>query len=197
MAGRPYIPLSTLPGGQFGPRLEIKPLGNWNQTAKVLGGLGRNIKFASVKAQMKICTEIQKKVRAHLRNQDLGWKALNPEYAALKAEAGMDGRTLMGWGTYYDNITVMKEAWGSIVSVGVKKGVYTRNVNGQRSKLDVASIAVIHEFASGRKFPRRPLWNPTIKEMGGAKGIQKMYINSLYYWLRMKGVPVSKIQGYI
>jgi hypothetical protein len=50
-------------------------------------------------------------------------------------------------------------------------------MNGKRSRLDIATIATIHEFSRGKRIPRRPLWNPTIKEMGSSKGIQKICYN--------------------
>lgn len=198
MPGRPYIPKSSLPIGNHGmPVIQIKPWGNWDKTVRVMGSLGRNIKASSIQAQLKVCKEIQTRVKRHLRNQDLGWKRLGRAYLGAKMEAGLDRRILMSWGKYYSSIDVWRKPFGEIVFVGVKKGVYTKNISGRRSKLDVATIAAMHEFSSGKRFPRRQLWNPTIAEMGGTKGLKKMYVNSLYYWLRIKGVPISKVSSFI
>lgn len=175
------------------PRIEITLFGSWEETMRVMGSLGRVVKQCSLKAQMKVCREIAQKVKGHLRNQDLGWRPLNPEYAERKEEAGFDSRTLIGAGTYYNNIDVWSNRQQKMAFVGVKKGIRTISVTGKRSKLDVATIAYIHEFG-GRKIPKRALWNPTIQEIGGAQGIKAMYTRSLYYWLRMNKIPVESFR---
>lgn len=191
--GRNFITQDKI--SQYGsPRVEISLFGDWDKTIRIIQKLGPSIKQASIKAQLKVCKEIQKVVKAHLRNQDLGWKQLSPEYEAKKEQKGLDHRILMAWGTYYDSIEVWRKGNQHMVFVGVKKGIYTRDLQGRKSRLDVATIAAIHEFSSGKKIPRRALWNPSIREIGGIKGIQKMYLGSLTYWLRMAGVPVKQFQ---
>lgn len=173
------------------PRVEVKLFGRWEETIKMVQNLSPAIKIASIAAQMKVCNEILKRVRRHLRNQDLGWRPLSSRYSALKAESGLDGRTLIAHGTYYHAIQVWSKGIGHMVFVGVKKGTYGSTASGKKSKIDVARIATIHEFSSGRRIPRRPLWNPTIREIGGVGGIKKMYLNSLMYRLRLLGIPVK------
>ena len=185
--GRNFITRSKLPN----LRLEVKPIGNWQKTIRTFQQLGPAVKRASIKAQLKVCNEIAKKVKAHLRNQDLGWKKLSPEYAQRKQELGLDHRILMAYGNYYHSIEVWQVGNRHMTFVGVKKGKYTQTLSGKRSSLDIATIATLHEFSRGKHFPRRPLWNPTITEIGGAAGIKKMYVNSLRYWLRKEGLPVE------
>lgn len=193
--GRNLLSSKKLSGGLGTPRIEIKLLGDWEKTIRILQNLSPKIKKSSVQAQLKVCRLIQKKVKAHIRNQDLGWKALNPSYAERKERLGLSFKTLMAYGTYYNSIDVWRKNGQPIVFVGVKKGIYTQTLSGKKSKIEVAVIAAIHEFASGGKIPKRALWNPTIQEMGGAKGIKRLYVNSLMYWLRINGVPVKRIQN--
>jgi hypothetical protein len=186
------MPRNFLPSGTM--RIETKLFGQWAETIRMTQGLNSKIKKASIKAQFKVCREIQKKVKFHLRAQDLNWKPLNAEYKARKANKGLSGKTLMAYQTYYNSIDVWQPGRQHFVVVGVRRGIYTRTLTGKKSRMEVAVIAAIHEFSSGRRIPRRPLWNPTIREIGGAKGIKKMYINSLVYWLRMAKVPVKQFQ---
>lgn len=176
--------------------IQFKPFGHWEKTIKVIGRLGPTIKEASLKAQMAVGKEIVKRVKAHLRNQDLGWQALSEKTKKNKAKYGLKSKTLMAWGTYYNNIEVWQPSNHHLVLIGVRKGIYTRHPNGKRNKVEVARIAAMHEFSSGRKIPRRPLWNPTIQELG-KKGIKQIYNKALTHHLRMRGVPVSQYKKYL
>lgn len=171
------------------PQIKFELFGDWDKVTRVLHSLGPKVKIASKAAQHKVGTVIVKKVRGHIMNQDLGWQELDPEYAGRKAKAGRSSKVLISYGAYFNNIKVWYS--GQMLLIGVKKGILTRQLNGKPSKIDVATIAGLHEFSSGRRFARRPLWNPSIMEIGGAKGIKKMFMHSLVWYLRKLQVPVS------
>lgn len=173
------------------PRIEVTPLGRWEETIRTIGALSKTIKSSSHKAQLKVGTEIVKRVKGHIRKQDLGWEELGEVYSRKKRAAGLNGGTLIAYGKYYDSIKVWQKGDQHMVYAGVRKGIYTRSLTGKKTKLDVATIAAMHEFSKGKRFPRRPLWNPTLEEMGGKEGIKTMYINSLIWWLRFNKVPIE------
>lgn len=173
------------------PRIEFKLFGQWEETIRTLNKLSPAVKECSLIAQIKICTDICKRVKKHLKNQDLNWEPLSSDYSKRKSEAGLEGGTLIAYGTYYNNITTWQKGNQHLAFVGVKKGIYTKNLKGKRSKLDVATIAAVHEFSSGRIIPKRPLWNPTIREIGGVSGIKNMYVKHLVGSLRVRGIPVK------
>lgn len=177
---------------QPGIGLQFKTYGRWDETIKTIQRLGPTIKQASVAAQMLVCREIARRVKAHLRNQDLNWRPLSPEYRAAKAAYGWDRRILLATHTYYDNIEVFKKGNQHLVYVGVRKGIYGRTPSGKRNRLELAKIAVIHEFSSNSK-RRRPLWNPTIREMGGVTGLKELYTKHLHKELRKRRIPISAI----
>lgn len=174
------------------PRIKFQLFGRWEDSIRMINSLSPAIKKSSVLAQLKICQLIAKKVKNHLKYQDLDWEPLSEDYEIRKQRAGMDGRILMSNQTYYNNIEAWTISNRHLAFVGVKKGMYTRELSGARSRLDVATIAGIHEFATGGgRIPRRPLWNPTINEIGGASGIKKLYIGHLAQALRMNNIPVQ------
>ena len=175
----------------FIPRIEFKLFGQWDETIRVLNKLSPTIKECSLIAQMKICKDICKRVKAHLKNQDLNWQPLSQAYKKKKSEAGLDSGILIAYAQYYNNIEAWQKGNQHYAFVGVKKGIYTKNLRGKRSRLDVATIAAVHEFSTGRKMPKRPLWNPTIAEMGGAPGLKKLYVKHLVGSLRVRGIPVK------
>lgn len=195
--GRPFLPKSFLPSSNRTdyPIIQIKPVGQWAETIKTIGRLDPAIKAASIAAQFKVANLICKKVKAHLRNQDLGWAPLSDSYYDEKEHEGLSTKTLMAHGNYYNAIEVWHPGNQHMVYVGVRRGKFTRNLKGKRSKLEIAQIAAIHEFSSGRKIPRRPLWNPSIHELGGAKGIKQLYMGSFLYHLRMAGIPIKQFRN--
>jgi hypothetical protein len=177
------------------PHLKFELIGQWDRVNDILRKMGREVKESSIKAQLKVGTVIVTKVKKHLRDQDLGWVALDSDYQERKTKAGLNLKSLMAYKTYYNNIEVWRSGNRRLVSIGVRRGIYTRELSGKRSKLDVATIAAIHEFSSGKRIPRRQLWNPTITEIGGADGIKKIFVNSLVWHLRMAGIPVVQKRG--
>mgnify|MGYP001068204888 CR=1 FL=1 len=178
-----------------GQPISFELFGDWDKALRTFSKLGPVVKESSLAAQLKVGKEIVKIVKGHLRNQDLGWAKLDAIYAKRKSAAGLSGKILMSYKTYYDNIKVWQPGNRSLVLIGVKKGIYTKQLNGKRSRLDVATIAAIHEFSSGKRLPRRQLWNPSITQMGGVPGIKKMFILSLVWHLRKAGIPVIHNNG--
>lgn len=190
---REFLNKGNIPrgGGQL-PKINFELFGDWDRTMGVIKNMGPAVKDSSVKAQIKVGKEILKKVKGHLRSQDLGWQALSDHYVRRKSSAGFDTRILVGYGSYYRNLEVWQSGNRHLVFIGVRRGIYTQETSGKKSKIDIATIAGIHEFSSGKRIPKRPLWNPSIAQMGGAKGIKTMYINSFIWHLRAKGIPVTK-----
>lgn len=188
-----FFTKKNTPKSQSGrPLIKFELFGQWDKTLSVMKNLGRDVKESSIKAQMKVGKEIIKRIKGHIRNQDLGWRPLSNKYMQKKQAAGLSGGTLIGYKTYYDNLKVWQSGNRRYVNIGVKRGIYTKETNGKSSKLEVAMIAAVHEFSSGKRIPKRPLWNPTIAEIGGAQGIKRMFTNSLIWHLRAKGIDVSK-----
>lgn len=177
-------------------RVKVQLFGQWEEAIRMLNGLGPNIKRASIDAQVVVLTDIKKKVKAHLRNQDIPEmtsKPYNAWYAKTKRDLSRDPRFLMSSGTYYRSIEVWKVGNFNFAFVGVRNGIRAKTLTGKNSKLDVARIAYMHEMG-GRTLPRRPLWNPTIKEMGGANGIKDLFVQHLYRKLKQRRVPISLSQ---
>lgn len=175
----------------FIPGIKFKLFGQWDETIRVLNKLSPAIKESSLIAQMKVCQDICKRVKNHLRKQDLNWEPLSENYLKRKEEYGFSSLILWAYGNYYNNIQAWQIGNQHFAYVGVKKGIYTKTLSGKRSRLDIATIAGVHEFSNGIKVPRRPLWNPTIREMDGTKGIQKLFVGFLRKELRARGIPVK------
>lgn len=176
-------------------KLTFELYGEWDKTIRTVQKVGPAVKVAGLYAQMKVANILKKKVVGHLLNQDLGWRALDDKYLAQKAKVAADTRILMAYNQYYQNIEVWHRASEHTVFVGVKKGKYTYSVwDNKRSRIDIATIAFVHEFAKGHRVPRRPLWNPSIQEMGGEKGIKELFVKHLVGKLRVMGIPVKQFK---
>lgn len=173
----PYFP------GNVHPQLTFKPTGKWDEATRLLGRLDPSIKIAAVKAQTTVANTIIKKVKGHLLKQDLPWPALSDRWSREKAAHGADGRMLIATQSYLNNITTWHRKNGWEVFMGVKKGIYGRTIDGKRSQRDISTIATIQEYGRDRS-QRRPLWNPTIQELGNTKGIKKLYLDRFATELR-------------
>lgn len=194
MAGTFFNKRNTPLNAMGGKKIEFKLVGNWEETIRTISQLSPKIKAASIFAQLKIGEEIKKKVKNHLRNQDLGWAELSPLYAKKKADAGLSGKILMAYKTYYQNIEVWQKSNQHLVFIGVRRGIYTKRVgSNKKSRYDVATIGAIHEFSQGKRIPKRPLWNPTIAEYGGAIGIKIRYAYYLSKHLKFLKVPIKEL----
>lgn len=190
-----------MPAGFFGsigngPSLGVhfQLFGKWGEAIKTLQRLSPSIKQASIAAQSMVAKEIARRVKEHLRQQDLPWRPLSQKYKSQKSAKGWDKRILIGTGTYYHAIEVFTKGSQHLAFVGVRRGIYGKTLDGKKSRLQVAEIAAIHEFSYSAK-RRRPLWNPTIREMGGTKGIKELYLQHLYKQLKRRGIPLRKLQG--
>lgn len=178
-----------------GPKINFQLFGNWEEAIRVLNKLDPAIKAASLAAQEDVLKKIEKAVKRHLRNQDLPWKPLNADYRRRKSSGGLSSDILIAWRKYYDNIEVWKQGSRHFAFMGIRKGIYTKSVDGKKSRLDVATIAFINEVGGG-KVPARPLWGPTIREFGGARGIRDAFVVSLHKKLRARGIPVKLFSQY-
>lgn len=177
------------------PSMRFKLFGRWAEAIRLTQTMGPKVKIASIYAQRKVCKDIEARVKKHLVNQDLGWKRLSPDTAYYKNKEGLDSRTLIAYGNYYHAIETWISGTSHFMYVGVKKGKYTYNYKTRkRSRLDLSKIATIHEFSTGRRLPKRPLWNPTIREVGGAQGIKGDYIKHLLGKARSMGLPIKEIK---
>lgn len=166
--------------------INFKLTGDWNDAIRKLSSLDVNIKTACMKAQVVVGKKVIDKVKHHMRHQDLGWPKLNTKYKRRKIKKGFDPRTLISTRTYLSNIDMWSRKNGWHLFVGVRKGVFSRNINGKKNKVDVATIATYHEFARKKK-KKRPLWNPTFRELGGTKGIRNIYVEEIERGLKNKG----------
>lgn len=155
--------------------IEIVFEGDWRKAKRVLNGLPISLKAAATEGQKVAAEKLVKIVVGHIKKQDLGWAPLS------ESGARNDDRIMIDSGTYLRSI----QAWKSSTAymAGVPKGIY--NPRGNR----VADYAVYNEFGYGPG-PARPLWGPSIREMGGSKGIQRIIANTMRIYIA-KVIAVS------
>lgn len=186
----------TTPLEQFHPltnhKIKFELVGDWEKAIREFSSMGRVVKAASIAAQLKLGREIVKKVKGHLKKQDIpNWPPLNREYRRRKLNAGYGSDMLMMTQTYYDNITTWKVGNNNLVLIGVKRGIFGKTLSGKRSKIEVAAYAWIQERTVNLK-QRRPLWDYTIQEdLGGKMGIEDTFL--LYFYKQLK-IRQSNIQ---
>jgi hypothetical protein len=159
--------------------IEIKMIGDWRGAKRGLQELPFMVKSSALWGQRKAAERLVKIVKAHINNQDLGWA---PRSANTSSN---DPRTLVDNEDYYKNIKAWRK--NELYYAGVPRDKY--NGKGVR----ISDYATIHEHGA-KGLPARPLWAPSFQEVGGAKGIRAIIVDSIYAKvrnLRAKGFDVT------
>lgn len=138
----------------------VQLTGDWSHLKRVLDQAAPNIRKTSRRTLGQQVKKIEAAVLSHIDEQDLGWEALNEQYAKSKERKGLSPDILRASNTMYQNITT-DQPDDFTAACGVKRGV--KDANGQ----DVIDIALIHEQPDddGKIIPARKLWQPTYTEM--------------------------------
>lgn len=164
------------------PYIEAKLFGPWSKFKKLMDDLPVNLKKSAISSQRKIAEKYVRKIKAHLRKQDIpGWTPLKPSYADYKMGKYGHEDILIASRTYYESIKSWRK--DGIYHAGVPKDI--KYDNG----ISVAKVGFIHEkWSKMSDKPHRPLWDYTINnDMGGRLGIQKMVFKEVNKKLKSKG----------
>ena len=135
--------------------VNVKMIGNWKGAVKTAALLNPVIKKSIVQGQRKYARRLVAIVKKHIISQDLGWKP---------ASASKRGSLLMiDTRDYYTSIRYWQKNYELHV------GVPTHLIHGRSGK-PIWKIASWQEQGN-KRVPKRPLWAPSIKEMGGNKEV--------------------------
>ena len=138
----------------------LEKVGNWAQGVKAVEELGKKMLQAQEIALKRVGLYAEGQAKLHIRNQDLGWKPLQPKTIADKIRKGFSTNILVQTSSYFQAITSWVDKDKGVAYVGVKKQVR----NKETGEL-VADIAKVHEFGSkSGNIPARPLWQPVNRE---------------------------------
>jgi len=139
--------------------IEFEFIGNWIVAGRALKKLPEILKSSGIYGQRRAAELLVKIAKAHINNQDLGWAP-----RAERSQAG-DSRILVNSEAYYGAIRAWKK--GDEYFAGVPKDSF--NAKG----ISIVEYALAHEYGFG-DMPERPLWEPSLREIGGKKGIEKI-----------------------
>lgn len=153
--------------------------GDWLGVGLALKAVPAMIASSADWGMRKYSEKLVKVVKAHINNQDLGWPQLS------ESTNSGDPRILVNSEDYYNSIKSWRANYRYYA--GVKLNEY--NSRGIR----IVDYAIAHEFGHGN-MPKRALWEPSIKEMGGAKGAKDMVSKAIFAkiaLLKLKGFNVK------
>lgn len=167
-------------------KLTVKKVGNWRGAIDFLGKSGFEVKKEVNKASFQLCTKLKNIVIGHLLAQDLNWKDLHPSTIKNKKSKNRNNK-LIDTELYLSNIKVWREL--GTAYVGVKKGISHKRGD---NVISLDRLAIFLELGTSR-MPARPLWNPSIEELGGEKGIKNFIASAIYKRLETlsKGTPLT------
>lgn len=128
--------------------------------------MGFDVDVAVRSGQVQAAKRLVKIVKGHITKQDLPWVQLSAETKAMKGHSDI----LLDTKLYFESINYWWE--NKILKVGVKRGLH------YDSGVEISNVAALLEFGT-RKMPARPLWGPSIQEIGGKEGIQNIVADAI------------------
>lgn len=154
--------------------LKFTPFGDWDKAKILTKALPTTIRRSVLWGQEKAVRKLAKIVKQHILSQDLPALSQNPKKKIRQGEE----RVLIESGTYVDSISVWQQDFTYFV--GVKPGLIEPNGN------EISKVAFWLETGT-KNIPPRPVWGPSIEEMGGIKGINKIVLAVLAAKLKSQG----------
>jgi hypothetical protein len=152
---------------------QIKLEGDWGNMARMMNTMPLDIRTSYIKAQTTMAKRLQKIIKEHIMDNDMGWKALNKRTISIKGH----GNPWYDTGAIYNNISIITK--GMKVFVGIPKG--SSSYDGKRS---LQSIAGAMEYGTG-KMTARPLFLPSSREID-QRYMQRVFGQHLTFKLRRK-----------
>ena len=160
------------------PALQFTPFGDWNRANIATKLLPTTIRRSALYGQEKAVRKLAKIVKAHIASQDL------PSLSGPKKKIREDSRHLIDTATYLESIGVWQQ--GYTYFVGVKSGLI------EPSGIEIAKLAYILEVGTrDKRIPARPVWGPSIEEMGGMKGIADIALKVLMAKFKAQGWEIG------
>lgn len=150
------------PAGTVAKGAKIKMEGDWMAASWMMANMPIDIRTSYIAAQTTIAKKLQTIIKNHIKNDDLGWRRLDPKTEARKGH----GRPWYDTGAIYNNIDIITK--GVNVFVGIQPGIMS--YDGERT---LTAIAASMEYGTGR-MPARPLFLPSSKE------IKRTYVNKVF-----------------
>lgn len=150
-----------------------KKIGDWNGAINYLAQMSYRVKTVTKREQLQVVKDLKRIVIGHIINQDLNWQPLSEHTKSRKNQENKD-KILIDTELYLNSITITRD--NDSVSVGIAKGKAYRK-KGNFTSVD--RVANMLEYGTTR-MPARPLWNPSLDEMGGAKGIKNRIAKAIY-----------------
>jgi hypothetical protein len=138
--------------------IEVKLLGEWKDVKRTFTLLPTFAKKLRENVADAIANRYYEELVGHFKNQDLPLRPLNEWYRQWKEKKGLDTRILIASGEMMGAIQLYNRGPGERF-VGIKGGKKHR-----RSGLDVAFLALIHEYGTGRgSMQARPVYRLTLE----------------------------------
>jgi hypothetical protein len=162
-----------------------KTVGDWSGVIKFFKDSGIEVRKKTMDAQWEICKKLKSILIRHIIANDLNWANLSPITRANKKEN--KNMIYMDTELYINSIQVWRN--GLNAQVGLKKGATYRRKSGSVS---LERVAMWMEYGT-QKMPARPLWAPSIEELGGKEGIRDFVVDAIFRRLKWlaKGKPIK------
>jgi hypothetical protein len=170
------------------PKLKINLTGQWTEADRLPTEVVRILQRASNQSSEQFSQQILQIVRTAISTG-------TPPAGGGVNWPGLSDATIRRWGatTLYNLHGEMLRAL-VIVGEGTRRQIGLRNLtHSYGAHLSMSRVSKILEFGTAFGIPRRPLWEPTLKAVGGSAGIAHLTIQNIQKGLRAKYGKGAKV----
>lgn len=166
--------------------IKVNQTGNWNGLLRAFRDMGFDINTAARNGQQEAAKKLIKIVKGHIINQDLPWPKLNEHTKNAKNSSDI----LIDTRLYFESINYWWE--NKTIKAGVKRGLH------YPSGVEISNVAAMLEFGTS-KMPDRPVWGPSLEEIGGKEGLRDIVAESIVRKLQrtFAGTPAQITKDWV
>ena len=139
--------------------LNVTMTGEWDEAVRIASRYPLYVTTLRRKVLHGVSETYYRMLVNHFQRQDLNLKPLNEWYSEWKSKRGLDSRILIATGEMLSHVKQYQEDDGAFIGI---RGGRTHRGSG----LDVALLALIHEYGSTKRgIPARPVYRTTLREL--------------------------------
>jgi len=159
------------------PSPKMVLFGDWVKTQSMLSTIDITMGIGVSAGQQAFAKRLKRLVRKHIRTNGAGispaWPPVSSRYAKYKTKRGGDPFDIYKMsGLYYNSIDVWSN--GTNWYAGLKAN--TRH-SDKKARYTLAQIArILESGSSARNIKARPLWSPSLKQLGGTAGVKALVL---------------------
>lgn len=166
--------------------VQIRAFGDWNRAQEFIQNLSPALRASALWGQEKAVKKLVKIVKDHIQQgtvpPGVTWQPLSEKTTKRK---GHD-KFYLDTKDYFRTIGTWRENY--TFYAGVKRGFNNRN------GIEISKLALILEKGVEGRIPPRPLWGPSLEQLGGLQEMRAIVLRAIENKLNQTAAPEWQIK---